>query len=261
MLLIPHRYGSDYKIDRKPVEESLKWQLGHLARVTRALGIQPLTAQGFEADDVIGTLARAASAPSPSVGGGSGCAPFDRVVILSADKDFIQCLNPRVSILSPKSKSVGGGGGSVGGGSACYVYMHHADVIEAVGVPAERFVDFLVLLGDASDGIPGVDGIGAVRAKQILTHYGSIDDALRDFKSHTRTHNSGHGIWALRPSRVNSVSHFSFVALSVCAAFLRSRKKFGAAKGKVSSKILASLSAAEKVRIGAGPGPDGLEWI
>ena len=152
----------------------MKWQLSHLARVTRALGIQPLTAQGFEADDVIGTLARAASAPS-GVSGGGGAAPFDRVVILSADKDFIQCLNPRVSILSPKSKSVAGG--------ACYVYLHHSDVLDTVGVPPERFVDFLVLLGDAADGIPGVDGIGAVRAKQILTQYDSIDAAMKEFKS------------------------------------------------------------------------------
>jgi 5'-3' exonuclease len=81
-----------------------------------------------------------------------------------------------VSILSPKSKSVGGG--------ACYVYLHHSDVLDAVGVPPERFVDFLVLLGDTADGIPGVDGIGAVRAKQILTQYDSINAAMRDFKSH-----------------------------------------------------------------------------
>ena len=163
------------------MEESLKWQLSHLSRVTRALGVQALTAPGFEADDVIGTLARAASTASDG-----SAAPFERVIILSSDKDFVQCLNARVSMLSPKRVTRGGG--------ACYVYMHHSDVLETMGVPPERFIDFLVLLGDAADGIPGIDGIGAVRAKQILTHYDSIDAAIKDIKSHdAHVHTGGVG--------------------------------------------------------------------
>ena len=177
---------SGYKIDRKPVEDSLKWQLRHLARVTRALGIQPLTAEGYEADDLIGTLAHAASsappapssspssdpaAPSASPPSPSSPPPFDRVIILSNDKDFIQCLNDRVSMLSPKN------------GSGAYVYMHCSDAREAVGVAPERFVEYLVLLGDVVDGIPGVPGIGPVRAKHILDTYKSLEHLIQDLKS------------------------------------------------------------------------------
>jgi 5'-3' exonuclease len=158
----------------------LRWQLGHLSRVTRALGIQPVSAATFEADDVIGTLAHAACQTATSTQSSADDAAdspttFDRVIILSSDKDFIQCVNERVSLLSPKP---GGGGGS-----GTYVFLHAHEVAETVGVRPERFADYLVLLGDVVDGIPGVTGIGPVRAKQIVEQYASLEHAMHDIKT------------------------------------------------------------------------------
>lgn len=161
----------DYKGGRKPIEDDLRWQLSQLARVTRSLGIQPLSSNGFEADDVIGTLARSGSESQQAANGDATSPRFDRVVILSNDKDFIQCLTPTVSMLSPKS-----------GAGISYVWTHHDDAISQFGVPPSRFIDFLILLGDAVDGIPGVDGIGEKKAATLLKHYEKVDhilDAIR----------------------------------------------------------------------------------
>jgi len=174
-----HALFPEYKSERKPIEDSLRWQLGHLSRVTRALGIEPVTAPGFEADDIIGTLAHAASRSGADTAA-AGQPVFDRVVILSSDKDFIQCVNDRVSILSPKQGGSGGG---------CYVWLHADEVDATVGVRPDRFADYLVLLGDTVDGIPGVPGIGPVRAKSIVDHYASLEQAMHDV--HTKHHLKG----------------------------------------------------------------------
>lgn len=191
-----HIIFPDYKSERKPVEDALKWQLTQLARVTRALGIQPITAPGFEADDVIGTLARLASSPSASSSASASAATsaaspaFDRVIILSNDKDFIQCLNERVSILSPKtgaaaSASLPSSSASVAaaGNGPAYVFLHHSEVPSVLGVSPSRFVEYLVLVGDVVDGIPGVAGVGPVRAKAILDAYPSLEACVEDCKS------------------------------------------------------------------------------
>jgi len=179
----------DYKEHRPPTEDALRWQLHQLPRVSRALGIRAISMLGYEADDIIGTLAARAS----TVAEGEDEPPFDRVIILSNDKDFVQCINERVSLLRPVSaRSIRAplstspsdldtsSHGILPGHGAPYVWVHESDAINAFGVAPSRFVDFLVLRGDEADGIPGVPGIGEKRARDLLHKYPSIEAMLAD---------------------------------------------------------------------------------
>ena len=140
----------DYKANRKPMPEDLKPQIPWIRRVIDAYKIPMLEMPGYEADDVLGTLAKKATA-----------AGFE-VVLVSADKDLMQL---------------------VGNG----VFLYHtgrdklydaAMVEEDFGVPPEKVIDVLALMGDASDNIPGVKGIGEKGAKSLITEYGSLQALL-----------------------------------------------------------------------------------
>ena len=140
----------DYKANRKPMPEDLRPQIPWIREVVEAYHIPLLELPRYEADDVLGTLAKKATA-----------AGYD-VVLVSPDKDLMQL---------------------VGDG----VYLHHtgrdklydaAGVAEDFGVPPERVVDVLALMGDASDNVPGVPGIGEKGAKKLITEYGSLDVLL-----------------------------------------------------------------------------------
>jgi 5'-3' exonuclease len=178
-----HHIYPEYKLDRKPLEEDLRWQLSQLSAVTRALGIEPVSAVGFEADDIIGTLARIACEPAVHASGaaGSGAPLFERVIILSSDKDFAQCVTASVSMLSPKN-----GGGRGAGSGAAYAWTHLADMPSAYGVSAHRFRDYLVLRGDPVDCIPGVKGIGEVTAKRLMSAYPDIEAIIADIRSEVK---------------------------------------------------------------------------
>ena len=158
---------SEYKGDRKPIEDALRWQLTQLADVTHAMGIKTISAPGFEADDVIGSLARL----------GSECTdePFDRIIILSNDKDFVQCLTSKVSMLSPKS-----------GMGTNYVFTHASDAVSVFGVDVDRFVDYLMLLGDVVDGIPGVESVGEKNAQALLRQFASVEEVMEAIRGNKK---------------------------------------------------------------------------
>ena len=140
----------EYKANRKPMPEDLRPQIPWIRKVVEAYKIPVLEMEKYEADDVLGTLSKKASAEG-----------FE-VVLVSPDKDLMQL---------------------VGDG----VFLHHtgrdkrydpAGVTEDFGVPPERVVDVLALMGDASDNVPGVPGIGEKGAKKLINEYGSLDELL-----------------------------------------------------------------------------------
>jgi DNA polymerase-1 len=150
-----HKMYEGYKGTRKPMPEELHEQVPVLKDVLQSMGIPIVTKEGFEADDILGTLGRVFEE--------KGCA----VTILSGDRDLLQLATKRVKISIPKTKA---------GGTQIENY-YAQDVLDAWQVTPTQFIDLKALMGDASDNIPGVPGIGEKTATKIITAYGSIEAA------------------------------------------------------------------------------------
>lgn len=145
-----HELDANYKAHRPPMPDELEVQIPYIHRLVEAFNIPSLRLAGYEADDILGTLARHFEA--------EGC----DVVLVSGDKDLCQLVTEHVTILDTmKDQRLG-----------------IPEVTERFGVGPERVVDFLGLTGDSSDNIPGVPGIGEKTARQLLTEFGSLDALL-----------------------------------------------------------------------------------
>lgn len=147
-----HEWFPDYKANRPPLDPELAQQIEPLHAFIRAMGLPLLQISGVEADDVIGTLTRQAITRGWPV------------LIVSSDKDLAQLVNGRVRLLDTMKN----------------VITDAAGVEEKFGVPPTRIVDWLALVGDASDNIPGVSGVGKVTAAKWLSQYGSLDALIAD---------------------------------------------------------------------------------
>jgi DNA polymerase I len=141
---------ADYKANRAPMPPDLVPQIPRLRAAIAAYRIPILEYADYEADDVIGTLAKKAAAQGYEV------------VVVSADKDFFQLVGPGVSLYHTGREKLYGA----------------AEVEADFGVPPERVVDVLALMGDAVDNVPGVPGIGDKGAKQLVREYGSLEQLL-----------------------------------------------------------------------------------
>jgi DNA polymerase-1 len=143
-----------YKATRAATPEDLKRQIPYIRRVLEALRIPILQAEGFEADDVIGTLAReAAEREHP-------------VFIVSGDKDMMQLVTPQVKILNPQKDNL---------------ILDPGKVTETLGVPPEKVVDVMALRGDSVDNIPGAPGIGDKGSVELIKEFGSVEAVLDRF--------------------------------------------------------------------------------
>ena len=140
----------DYKSHRPPMPDDLAVQIAPLHEAIRARGWPLLMVDGVEADDVIGTLARQASAAGMDV------------VISTGDKDLTQLVDERVRWVNTMSNEV----------------LDPAGVEAKFGVPPERIIDYLALVGDSVDNIPGVDKCGPKTAVKWLTQFGTLDDIV-----------------------------------------------------------------------------------
>jgi DNA polymerase I len=149
------RLYEQYKSNRPPMPEGIQFSIPYIKRIVQALDIPCLEVSGMEADDVIGTLARRAEADGVNV------------VIFSADKDFRQLLSDRIAMLRPAYKGEAFDLETVETFKAKYGGLHPA-----------QFVDMLALMGDASDNVPGVPGIGEKTAVKLLQDYGGIENLL-----------------------------------------------------------------------------------
>jgi len=156
-----HETFPEYKATRQRLDEELQQDFNRsLVRITAllsAFNIPLVEVEGYEADDVIGTLAARAAA------GGID------VVIVSGDKDFYQLVGERITLLNP------GRGGPAAVGEQ---HVTSANAAERLGVLPGQTVDFLALVGDSSDNIPGVRGIGEKTAQKLLSEFGTLDEVL-----------------------------------------------------------------------------------
>ena len=140
-----------YKANRAAMPEDLRRQIPYIRRALEALRIPILEAEGFEADDVIGTLAREAAEQQ------------HEVFIVSGDKDMMQLVTPTVKMLNPQKDNL---------------ILDPAKVMEVLGVPPEKVVDVMALRGDAVDNIPGAPGIGDKGSVDLIVEFGSLDAVL-----------------------------------------------------------------------------------
>jgi DNA polymerase I len=141
----------EYKGTREKMPDDLSKQIKRIQQMVQAFDIPIFTADGFEADDVLGTLSHRAS--------GEGL----NVVIVTGDRDSLQLVNPRVKVLTSKQRF-----------DDILVY-DEALVLENYGVRVDQFIDYKALLGDTSDNVPGVKGIGEKTAVALLNTYDNLD--------------------------------------------------------------------------------------
>ena len=143
-------YGG-YKANRAAMPDDLAQQVPYIRRALEAYRIPMLEASGFEADDVIGTLARKAVDAGYSV------------FVVSSDKDMMQLVSERICVLNPPKDNL---------------ICDAAKVEEILGVPPEKVVDVMALRGDAIDNIPGAPGIGDKGSVELIQRFGSVENAL-----------------------------------------------------------------------------------
>jgi len=139
---------SDYKAHRPPMPDDLRLQIEPIHKIIQAMGMPMLVIEGVEADDVIGTLALQATAAEQPV------------VISTGDKDIAQMVNEHIVMENTMTNTL----------------LDRAGVIEKFGIPPELIIDYLALLGDKSDNIPGVPGVGEKTALGLLQSLGGLDD-------------------------------------------------------------------------------------
>src|SRR5580700_7915640 len=143
-------YGG-YKAQREAMPPDLAQQIPYIRRALEAFRIPILLAEGFEADDVIGTLASNAAEAGYSV------------FVVSNDKDMMQLVNDRVKVLNPVKDNL---------------ILDRAKVEETLGVPPERVIDVMALRGDSIDNIPGAPGIGDKGSVELIQQFGSVEAVL-----------------------------------------------------------------------------------
>ncbi|HSC48435.1 MAG TPA: DNA polymerase I, partial [Gammaproteobacteria bacterium] len=143
-----------YKANRPPMPDDLEVQIEPLHELVPALGFPVLQVQGVEADDVIGTLAR------------RGAKQGMRVLISTGDKDMAQLVDSHVTLVNTMTDTT----------------LDREGVKEKFGVWPEQIIDYLALVGDSSDNIPGVPGIGPKTAAPLLAHFGTLEKLYANLK-------------------------------------------------------------------------------
>lgn len=150
-----HKMFDAYKGTRKPMPQELREQVPLMKEMLRAMQIPVMELEGYEADDILGTLSARMEAEGLEV------------CIVSGDRDLLQLAREDVRILLPKTKATG-----------TQIEEYYAkDVLERYQVTPTQFIDVKALMGDASDNIPGVPGIGEKTATKLIVKYGSIEEA------------------------------------------------------------------------------------
>ncbi len=145
----------EYKANRKAMPDPLRAQLPYIQRLVEAMNVPFFRELGFEADDLIGSLVRQAT--------GQGLDSY----IVTSDKDLAQLVGPHVSMYERRGSTT--------------TITQAPDVVERWGVPPERMIDLLALMGDTSDNIPGIPGVGIKTAQKLLAQFGSFEKVIEDW--------------------------------------------------------------------------------
>ena len=162
-----HKIYSDYKANRPEMPEELQKQIPHLWELLDGMNIPVLRKPGYEADDIIGTVTESV---------------LDKKIqsyIVSGDKDFMQLINDKIFLYTPGKRN-----------SAPDIYDKDG-VIKKWGLPPEKIIDLLALMGESSDNVPGVAGVGIKTAVKLLKEYDNIESVLDNASkiSNKRVHN------------------------------------------------------------------------
>ena len=145
-----HELYPEYKANRQAMPEDLALQIEPLQQIIRATGLPLISMEGVEADDVIATLAE------------QGKAIFEKIYLATSDKDMAQLVDDQIHLLDSKT----------------YAPISSQGVLEKYGVKPEQIIDYLVLVGDSSDNIPGVNKVGPKTAAKWLAEYGDLSNLL-----------------------------------------------------------------------------------
>ncbi len=140
----------DYKANRTECPPDLKKQMPYFRELTKALGIPMFEMPGFEADDILGTMARRLEAAGKEI------------VIVSGDKDLMQLVGDRIRVWDTMRDK----------------WYGPAEVKEKFGVPPEQLVEYLAMTGDSSDNVPGLNGVGPKTAVELLAHFSGIESLI-----------------------------------------------------------------------------------
>src|SRR5471030_49196 len=147
----------EYKAQREEMPEALSKQIPYVKSLTRAMGYMGIELDGVESDDLL-----ASEAVSLAKDG-------HEVLIVSSDKDFAQIVNDRIKILLPPPSA---------NPKLGWRLLDAAGVVEKFGVPPARIADYLALVGDTSDNIPGIDGVGPKTAAKWLAEFGNLEGVI-----------------------------------------------------------------------------------
>lgn len=154
-----HKLYKEYKAHREEMPEDMVPQLAQLKDVTLALGVPLIEAPGFEADDIIGTLVKRAEKKGM------------RTMMVTFDKDYMQLVSTMTSMFKPPR-----------GGEKIFEVVDTRGVVEKFGVAPEHVIDVLALIGDTSDNIPGVKGIGEKTAIPLIQEYGTLENLYKNLE-------------------------------------------------------------------------------
>ena len=150
-----HKRYEAYKGTRKPMPEELREQVPLIKEMLSAMGINIMSLEGYEADDLLGTVARRSEAKGMDV------------TILSGDRDLLQLATDKVLIRLPKTVR----------GKTTIENYHTAEVLEKYQVTPPQIIELKALMGDSSDNIPGIPGVGEKTATKMIVQFGSIENA------------------------------------------------------------------------------------
>jgi DNA polymerase-1 len=153
-----HDIYPEYKQHRPPIPEDLKFQLPLLREAASALNFKIMEESGLEADDIIASLAVHADFNG------------DRAIIVSSDKDLMQLINDKVWMFDPVKQE----------------YIKHEEVFKKFGVTPSNIVDFLAIVGDAADNVPGIKGLGPKAASELLGLYNNLEGIYNNIDAITQ---------------------------------------------------------------------------
>lgn len=154
-----HEKFEAYKAGRKGMPEELAMQLPYAKKCAEALGAAVIGIEGYEADDILGTIAEISKKNG------------DRAYILTGDRDSLQLIDDSTTVLLATNSET--------------VYFDKEKFVEHYGITPDRFVDVKALMGDSSDNIPGVAGVGEKTALKLISEFGSLDGIYENFDSPT----------------------------------------------------------------------------
>lgn len=176
-----HKQYSEYKAGRKPMPEELYAQLAPAHELCRALGFSVIEVEGFEADDILGTLAAKGEADGET-----------ETYIFTGDRDSLQLIDKHTRVVLATNKD--------------NILFDEAAFFEEYGVPAGSFVDVKAIMGDSSDNIPGVPGIGEKGALKLIASFGSLDKVYEGYFA------DGSGVTASMAAKLTAGRELAFLS-------------------------------------------------